>query len=73
MRDEFAELPTAPEQGAALTRLGDRPPIVVTAVTEALVGWPPLQDEMVTLSTNSVHRVLPHCANVARSNRVDQL
>ena len=38
MRDEFADLPTAPEQGAGLTSLGDRPPIVVTAVTETLVG-----------------------------------
>jgi pimeloyl-ACP methyl ester carboxylesterase len=59
LRDEFAELPTALKQGAALTSLGDRPLMVVTAVAEAETGWLPLQDEMVTLSTNSVHRVLP--------------
>jgi pimeloyl-ACP methyl ester carboxylesterase len=59
VRDEFAQLPTALQQGAALTSLGDRPLIVVTAVADSEVGWLPLQDEMVTLSTNSVHWVLP--------------
>lgn len=59
MRDEFAELSTALQQGAALISIGDRPLIVVTAVAEAEDGWLPLQDEMVTLSTNSVHRLLP--------------
>lgn len=59
MRDEFAELPTALQQGAVLTSLGDRPLVVVTAVAEAEDGWLPLQDEMVTLSTNSFHMVLP--------------
>jgi hypothetical protein len=59
VRDEWAVLPTALQQGAALTSLGDRPLIVVTAVAGALAGWLPLQEEMVTLSTNSVQRVLP--------------
>ena len=58
VRDEFAELPTALEQCAALTSLGDRPLIVVTAASEAEVGWLPLQERMLNLSTNSVHRVL---------------
>ena len=59
VRDEFAELPTALQQGAALTASETGPLIVVTAVAEAEDGWLPLQDEMVTLSTNSVHLVLP--------------
>ena len=59
VRDEWTELPTALQQGAALTSLGDRPLIVVTAVAGAQTGWLPLQDEMVTLSSNGVHRVLP--------------
>jgi len=58
VRDEFAELPTALQQAAALTSLGDRPLIVVTAAAEAEEGWPPLQERMLNLSTNSVHRVL---------------
>jgi hypothetical protein len=33
--------------------------MVVTAADEAEEGWLPLQEKMVNLSTNSVHRVLP--------------
>jgi pimeloyl-ACP methyl ester carboxylesterase len=59
LRDEFAELPTALKQAQALTSLGDKPLIVITAGKGAQDGWLPLQDEMATLSTNSLHRVLP--------------
>jgi pimeloyl-ACP methyl ester carboxylesterase len=58
-RDEFAELPMTLTEAAALTTLGDRPLIVVTAAKGAQAGWLPLQDKMTGLSTNSVHRVLP--------------
>jgi pimeloyl-ACP methyl ester carboxylesterase len=58
-RDEFAELPMTLKQAAALTTLGDRPLIVVTAAKGAAAGWLPLQDKMTGLSTNSAHRVLP--------------
>jgi hypothetical protein len=58
-RDEFAELPTTLKEAGALTTLGDRPLIVVTAAKGAQAGWLPLQDKMTSLSTNSVHRVLP--------------
>ena len=58
-RDEFAELPTTIKEAAALTTIGDRPLIVVTAAKGASAGWLPLQDKMAGLSTNSVHRVLP--------------
>ena len=58
-RDEFAELPITLKEAAALTTIGDRPLIVVTAAKGALAGWLPLQDRMAGLSTNSVHRVLP--------------
>src|SRR3989449_2201045 len=57
-RDEFAELPMTLTEAAALTTLGDRPLIVVTAVKGAQTGWLPLQDRMTGLSTNSAHRVL---------------
>jgi pimeloyl-ACP methyl ester carboxylesterase len=58
-RDEFAELPMTLQEAAALTTLGDRPLIVVTAAKGAAAGWLPLQDKMTGLSTNSAHRVLP--------------
>lgn len=58
-RDEFAELPMTLKEAAALTTLGDRPLIVVTAAKGASAGWLPLQDRMTGLSTNSAHRVLP--------------
>jgi pimeloyl-ACP methyl ester carboxylesterase len=58
-RDEFAELPMTLKEAAALTTLGDRPLIVVTAAKGAQAGWLPLQDKMTGLSTNSAHRVLP--------------
>jgi pimeloyl-ACP methyl ester carboxylesterase len=58
-RDEFAELPITLREAAALTTIGDRPLIVVTAAKGALAGWLPLQDRMAGLSTNSAHRVLP--------------
>jgi pimeloyl-ACP methyl ester carboxylesterase len=57
-RDEFAELPMTLKEAAALTTLGDRPLIVVTAAKGAQAGWLPLQDKMAGLSTNSAHRVL---------------
>jgi pimeloyl-ACP methyl ester carboxylesterase len=57
LRDEFLELKRTLTQSQALTSLGDKPLIVVTAVKDAEDGWLPLQDEMVKLSTNSVHRV----------------
>src|SRR5438309_12309 len=57
-RDEFAELPMTLTEAAALTTLGDRPLIVVTAVKGAQAGGLPLQDRMTGLSSNSAHRVL---------------
>ncbi len=58
-RDEFAELPMSLKEAAALTTLGNRPLIVVTAVKGAATGWLPMQDKMAGLSTNSLHRLLP--------------
>ena len=58
-RDEFTELPVTLKEAAALTTLGDRPLIVVTAAKGAQAGWLPLQDKMAGLSSNSAHRVLP--------------
>jgi pimeloyl-ACP methyl ester carboxylesterase len=59
VRDEFAELPTALLQAGDLNTLGDKPLVVVTAGKNAQDGWQPLQDELATLSSNSLHRNIP--------------
>jgi pimeloyl-ACP methyl ester carboxylesterase len=57
-RDEVLALPTVLQQSSALTSLGDRPLIVVTAAAEADRGWVAAQDALPRLSSASVHRVL---------------
>ena len=57
-RDEFRALPAALTQAAAVTSIGDRPLVIVTAVTDAQRGWLAAHDQMVSLSTGAVHRVL---------------
>lgn len=59
LRDEFSELPTALQQAGDLKTLGDKPLVVVTAGKGAETGWQPLQDELATLSSNSLHRNIP--------------
>lgn len=44
-------------------RLGHRGPD--TAAKDAQPGWLPLQDEMVDLSTNSVHRVMQNATHTS--------
>ena len=60
LRDEFAELPTSLAQARSFQSLGERPLVVVTATKDPLAGWLPLQERMVTLSTNSSHRIAPY-------------
>jgi pimeloyl-ACP methyl ester carboxylesterase len=57
-RDEVAGLQAALSQAQALTSLGDKPLIVVTAAEDAHAGWLPLQAKLARLSTNSVQRVI---------------
>jgi pimeloyl-ACP methyl ester carboxylesterase len=58
LRDEVAGLEVALTQAQALTSLGDKPLVVVTAAEDAHAGWLPLQEMMVSLSTNSTQRVI---------------
>jgi pimeloyl-ACP methyl ester carboxylesterase len=58
LRDELVALPQALLESQALTSIGDKPLIVVTAGKDAMTGWLPLQKEMTGLSTNSVQRML---------------
>ena len=59
-RDEVAVLPRLFTQAQALTTLGDRPLVVLTAseTSARTVGWTGAQDELTQLSTDSVHRTV---------------
>ena len=58
VRDEFSQIRTTMTEAQALTTLGDRPLIVLTAEKGAQGGWMAAQDKLAALSTNSVHRTL---------------
>ena len=58
VRDEFSQIRTTMTEAQALTTLGDRPLIVLTAEKDAQGGWMAAQDKLAALSTNSVHRKL---------------
>ncbi|HYN96079.1 MAG TPA: alpha/beta hydrolase [Pilimelia sp.] len=59
MRDEQSVLPAVFEQAKALTSLGDKPLVVLTASdnVRSTRGWSAAQERLATLSTNSSHRV----------------
>jgi pimeloyl-ACP methyl ester carboxylesterase len=59
MRAEQVELPTTFAQSQALTSLGDRPLVVLTAKAnvDSKPGWATAQEQMAVLSTNSRHTV----------------
>ena len=70
-RDAVAELPIALEQAKALTTLGDRPLIVVTAASDPDAGWLDAQDRMTGLSANSAHRVIAAATHDSLISGVD--
>jgi pimeloyl-ACP methyl ester carboxylesterase len=70
-RDELAVLPSVLQQAQALTSLGDRPLIVVTAGSGQQAGWLEAQDQLARLSTNSVHRVLADATHTSVISGVD--
>jgi hypothetical protein len=57
--EELLEYRAALSQAAELTDLGGKPLAVVTAREGQQSGWSASQDRMATLSTNSLHRVVP--------------
>ena len=70
-RDEVRALPTVLQQATALTTLGDRPLIVLTAVAEADPGWVAAQENLPRLSTASVHRVMATATHNSLISGVD--
>jgi pimeloyl-ACP methyl ester carboxylesterase len=64
-RNEWLHAPDAMRHAASLQTLGTRPLIVVTAMRDALDGWPGVQKDLVRLSSNSVHRLAPNATHAA--------
>lgn len=60
VRDEQGALQAAMRQAQALTTLGDRPLVVLTAQDELTKtpGWGTAQDQLANLSSNTSHRVI---------------
>ena len=56
--DEYLQANTSTGQAAALDDFGDKPLVVLTAGSGSDAAWLAAQDDMATLSTNSVHRVI---------------
>jgi pimeloyl-ACP methyl ester carboxylesterase len=57
-RDEVRALPAVLDQAAAVTSIGDRPLIVISAAPGDQPGWMEAQARLAGISTNSVQRVL---------------
>jgi pimeloyl-ACP methyl ester carboxylesterase len=57
-RDEVRALPAVLDRAAAVTSIGDRPLIVISAAPGDQPGWMEAQARLASLSTNGVQRVL---------------
>jgi hypothetical protein len=64
-RVEWSELPAAFTQAQALTDLNGKPLIVVTAGLGQQAGWSAAQDQLASLSANSLHRTVPGADHTA--------
>lgn len=64
-RNEFFELPTAFRQARALTTLGSKPLVVLTAGRGQQTGWPAAQNKLARLSTNHAHRTVRDATHAA--------
>ncbi len=58
-RDEVAEIPKTLKHAQALDGIGSKPLMVITAGRGQQAGWASAQDELTTLSAQSVHRLVP--------------
>ena len=63
LRNEITELRITMTEAQAVSSLGGRPLVVLTAQKDAQAGWMDLQDDLSALSTNSDHRVLANASH----------
>jgi pimeloyl-ACP methyl ester carboxylesterase len=67
-RDEFSTYHNVFKQAGALTSLGNKPLVVVTATDGQQAGWSKAQDRLAALSTNTSHRF----ARVTHAGLIDE-
>jgi len=65
---DIDEMPAELNRAAQLTSLGDKPLFVLSAGTGSLPGWAAQQNDLATLSTNSVHRTIPGATHASLIN-----
>jgi pimeloyl-ACP methyl ester carboxylesterase len=65
---DVEEMPAELNRAAKLTSLGNKPLIVVSAGTGSLPGWAAQQNDLATLSTDSVHRTIPGATHASLIN-----
>lgn len=61
--DEYIEGGASADHAASLEDLGDKPLVVLTAGSGSDAAWMAAQDDLASLSTNSVHRVIDGAAH----------
>lgn len=65
---DVEEMPAELNRAAKLTSLGNKPLIVLSAGTGSLPGWAAQQNDLATLSTDSVHRTIPGATHASLIN-----
>jgi pimeloyl-ACP methyl ester carboxylesterase len=65
---DVEEMPAELDRAARLTSLGTKPLIVLSAGTGSLPGWAAQQNDLATLSTDSVHRTIPGATHASLIN-----
>src|SRR3954453_9182163 len=65
---DVEEMPAELDRAARLTGLGNKPLVVLSAGTGSLPGWAGQQNDLATLSTDSVHRTIPGATHASLIN-----
>jgi pimeloyl-ACP methyl ester carboxylesterase len=65
---DVEEMPAELNRAAKVTSLGNKPLIVLSAGTGSLPGWAAQQNDLATLSTDSVHRTIPGATHASLIN-----
>ena len=65
---DVAEMPAELDRAAKVTSLGNTPLIVLSAGTGSLPGWAGQQNDLATLSTDSVHRTIAGATHASLVN-----
>jgi hypothetical protein len=62
--NEYIRASASRNHAASLDDFADKPLVVLTAGKGSDAAWFAFQDDLATLSTNSVHRVIPGAAHI---------